>query len=132
MYEEDDKYYLFLKSERNPEKIILMVSENVTGPFERIEEFDKSMEVVEEGMYEAPTAVKLEDGRWSLFLDFYGCSAEEQGYVPFLADKLSTGKFVRSDQAFQFPYGYKHGTILTITTEEYERLKAFKKKPSEY
>lgn len=132
MYEEDGKYYMFLKSEQNPGKIILMESKEITGPFKRVDEFDKSMEVVEAGLYEAPTAVKLEDGRWCLFLDFYGCSAEEQGYVPFIAESLASGKFIRSDQSFTFPYGYKHGTILAITMEEYERLKAYKKMPSEY
>ncbi|KRE46147.1 glycoside hydrolase family 43 protein [Paenibacillus sp. Soil522] len=132
MYEEDGKYYLFLKSEKNPARIILMESENITGPFEKIEEFDNSMESLQSGQYEAPTAVKLEDGRWCLFLDFYGCSAEEQGYVPFIAEKMSTGRFMRSDKSFTFPYGYKHGTILTITMEEYESLKAYKKMPSEY
>ena len=125
MYEEEGKYYLFLKSEQNPAKVILMESENITGPFERVYEFDKNMEVLEAGQYEAPTAVKLEDGRWCLFLDFYGCSSEEQGYVPFVAEKISTGKFVRSDQSFQFPYGFKHGTILSITIDEYHRLKAY-------
>ncbi|MGO4375631.1 1,4-beta-xylanase, partial [Paenibacillus sp. MCAF20] len=84
------------------------------------------------GLYEAPTAVKLVDGRWCLFLDFYGASAEGQGYVPFIADNLASGQFVRSDQSFSFPYGFKHGTILTITMEEYERLKRYQKKPSEY
>lgn len=132
MYEEDGKYYLFLKSEKNPASIILMASEHITGPFEKITEFDNSMAPLQAGQYEAPTAVKLEDGRWCLFVDFYGVSAEEQGYVPFVAEKLSTGQFVRSDASFTFPYGYKHGTILTITMEEYERLKGLKKKPSEY
>ncbi len=132
MYEEDGRYYLFLKSEKNPEKIILVESENITGPFKKIDEFDKSMELLQSGLYEAPTAVQLEDGRWCLFLDFYGCSAEEQGYVPFITEKLQTGRFIRSDASFEFPYGYKHGTILTITMEEYERLKAYKKMPSEH
>ncbi|WP_046229264.1 glycoside hydrolase family 43 protein [Paenibacillus algorifonticola] len=132
MYEEDERYYMFLKSEQNPGKIILMESEEITGPFKRVEAFDQSMEVVEAGLYEAPTAVQLEDGRWCLFLDFYGCSAEEQGYVPFIAGRLASGKFIRSDTSFTFPYGYKHGAILTITMEEYERLKAYTKKPSEY
>ncbi|MGO4731145.1 glycoside hydrolase family 43 protein [Paenibacillus sp. 2KB_22] len=132
MYEEDGKYYLFLKSEQNPGKIILMKSDSITGPFERIHSFDQSMETVEAGQYEAPTAVRLDDGRWCLFLDFYGCSAEEQGYVPFIADRLANGEFIRSDQSFTFPYGYKHGTILAITIEEYERLKSYKKLPSEY
>ena len=90
------------------------------------------MELLQSGLYEAPTAVQLEDGRWCLFLDFYGCSAEEQGYVPFITEKLQTGRFIRSDASFEFPYGYKHGTILTITMEEYERLKAYKKMPSEH
>jgi hypothetical protein len=132
MYEEDGKYYLFLKSEKNPAKIILMEAEDITGPFQKIDEFDKSMESLEAGLYEAPTAVKLLDGRWCLFLDYYGCSAEGQGYIPFMAEKMSSGEFIRSDKSFSFPYGYKHGTILAISVDEYERLKAYKKKPSDY
>ncbi|MBB3113746.1 sucrose-6-phosphate hydrolase SacC (GH32 family) [Paenibacillus phyllosphaerae] len=132
MYEEDGKYYLFLKSEKNPAGIILMESEHITGPFEKIDAFDRSVASLQAGQYEAPTAVKLEDGRWCLFLDFYGVSAEEQGYVPFVAEQLSTGEFVRSDQSFRFPYGFKHGTILPITMDEYEKLQGYTKKPSEY
>ncbi|MDQ0233470.1 glycoside hydrolase family 43 protein [Metabacillus malikii] len=123
IYEEDGLYYMFIKSEGNPEKIILMRSEHVAGPYTKIENFDKSMETLESGLYEAPTAVRLENGKWSLFLDFYGVPGAGQGYVPFIADSLSEGNFVRSDQAFSFPYGFKHGTILTITLEEYERMK---------
>lgn len=44
MYEEDGNYYLFLKSEKDPARIILLESENITGPFEKIEQFDYSME----------------------------------------------------------------------------------------
>ena len=51
--------------------------------------------------------------------------------MPFLADSLASGEFVRSDNEFSFPYGFKHGTILQITDEEYERLKVFHKLPSE-
>jgi len=43
--------------------------------------------------------------------------------VPFVADSLESGAFVRSDAQFAFPYGFKHGTILTITEEEYDRVK---------
>ena len=32
IYEEDDMYYMFVKSERNPANIILLRSESVTGP----------------------------------------------------------------------------------------------------
>ena len=81
------------------------------------------MLAIEAGVYEGPTAVRLEDGRWCLFLDYYGVAGEGQGYVPFLADSLAGGKFVRSDKAFSFPYGYKHGTVIPISVEGYERIK---------
>ncbi len=123
IYEEDGNYYMFLKSENNPEKLILLKADHVTGPYSRIEEFDKSMEELEAGYYEAPTAVRLVDGKWCLFLDYYGVPGAGQGYVPFVADSLAEGRFVRSDKSFQFPYGFKHGTILPITMEEYERIK---------
>lgn len=131
MYEENGKYYCFLKSEADPSRVILVKGDSVTGPFVRVEAFDKSMEGLEEGLYEAPTAFRAADGRWCLMLDFYGCGAEGQGYVPFLSDSLESGIFVRSDASFSFPYGFKHGTVLTITEEEYDRLKEYRKMPSE-
>ena len=123
MYEEGGKFYLFVKSDKNPNCVIELVSDHVTGPFTQVQAFDEAMRAMT-GCYEAPTAVRLDDGRWSLFLDFYGVRGAGQGYVPFLAPSLSSGAFVRSDAAFHFPYGFKHGTILTITEEEYDRLKA--------
>ena len=65
-----------------------------------------------------------EDGQWCLFVDYYGAKGAGQGYVPFVAPSLKSGAFVRSDAAFSFPYGFKHGTILPITDEEYDRMKA--------
>lgn len=123
MYAENGKYYLFVKSEGNPQRLILLEGDHANGPFHRIEAFDRSMEVLEQGLYEAPTAVKLEDGRWCLFTDYYGVRGAGQGYVPFVAESLASGGFTRSDAAFEFPYGFKHGTILTITEEEYQRMK---------
>lgn len=120
IYEEDGWYYMFLKSSPH---CILMKSRSLDGPYERVEQFDISMNQVEEGKHEAPTAVKLEDGRWCLFLDYYGASGAGQGYIPFVADSLASGNFRRADEEFSFPYGFKHGTILTITPEEYERMK---------
>jgi len=131
MYEEDGTYYCFLKSEGTPSHVILVKSDHVTGPFTRVENFDRCMETLEQGKYEAPTAFLTADGRWCLLLDYYGCGAEGQGYVPFLADSLKSGCFLRSDASFSFPYGFKHGTVLSITDEEYDRLKTFRKKPSE-
>ncbi|MGN1346693.1 MAG: glycoside hydrolase family 43 protein [Eubacteriales bacterium] len=124
IYEDNGKYFLFLKSEGNPHRIIQLEADRVTGPYRRIPAFDESMTVCREGLYEAPTAAKLDDGRWCLFLDFYGASAEGQGYVPFLSNDIASGKFVRSDESFSFPYGFKHGSIFPITLDEYERIKS--------
>jgi len=123
MYEENGKFYNFVKSEQNPGIIIMLKSDNITGPFTRVYEFDPEMAKLAQGQYEAPTAVRTEDGRWLLFLDFYGTTKDKQGYVPFVADSMESGLFIRSDKDFSFPYGFKHGTILTITPEEYVRIK---------
>ena len=127
MYREGSYYYLFVKSEANPSRIILLKSAGITGPWQRVEQFDKSMSVLQEGLYEAPTAVRLDNGKWALFLDYYGAKGQGQGYIPFIADSLQSGDFKRSDAQFSFPYGFKHGTILSITEEEYQRIKS---KPS--
>ncbi len=129
MYEEDGWYYLFVKSEKNPETIILLKSQSITGPFERVTAFDEEMQQLEQGLYEAPTAFKTEDGRWCLFLDYYGVPGKGQGYVPFVAKSMEKGVFLRSDAQFAFPYGFKHGTILTLTDEEYARIRNVKEWP---
>lgn len=125
IYEEDGIYYLFVKSEENPSGCILLKSEQITGPYERILEFDAAMSDLDGRVYEAPTAIHLPDGRWCLFLDYFGVRGAGQGYVPFVTDSLASGKFVRSDASFSFPYGYKHGTVLTITMEEYQNLQKY-------
>ncbi len=120
----DGYYYRFIKSDFNPAHILLHRSKSINGEYERMTAFDEEMNKLEEGQYEAPTCFRLSDGRWCVMLDFYGCEKDKQGYVPFVADDISTGKFVRSDEEFNFPYGFKHGTVLSITDEEYDRIKA--------
>jgi len=124
MYEENGHYYLFVKSEGNPARIIMLKSAAATGPFERVRAFDEGMERIEAGNYEAPTAARTNDG-WCLFLDYYGVKGAGQGYVPFVAGSLEKADFKRSDSEFSFPYGFKHGTILAISEEEYTRIKSF-------
>lgn len=123
IYEENGRYYLFVKNERNPARILLLTSCHAAGPYELVKGFEENSDV-EEGCYEAPTAMRLENGKWCLFLDYYGVPGDGQGYVPFVADSLASGAFRRADQAFSFPYGFKHGTILPITMEEYWRIRS--------
>ena len=123
VYVVDGVYYLFVKNETNPSHVQLLKASTATGPWQIIPAFDEEMEKLQQGQYEAPTAFRAEDGRWVLFLDYYGVKGAGQGYVPFVADDIATGRFVRSDRDFSFPYGFKHGTILTISEEEYERVR---------
>lgn len=104
---------------------ILLSADKLEGPYEQMNAFDESTADLEMGVYEAPTAVKLEDGRWCLFLDYYGVLGAGQGYVPFVADSLESGRFMRADEQFSFPYGYKHGTILPNTLEQYKALSEY-------
>ena len=133
MAEQDGMYHLFVKSEGNPSRVIMLRAPSVTGPFERVHAFDECMAGCAEGLYEAPALVRLDDGRWCLFLDYYGVRGRGQGYVPFIAEDLASGRFVRcgaaradcsvcDGDAFTFPYGFKHGSILPITEEQYEKI----------
>ena len=124
MAEEDGKYYLFVKSDRDPEGVILLSADRAAGPFTRVEAFDEATRGAADGKYEAPAVVRLADGRWCLFLDYFGVRGAGQGYVPFVAGSLAKADFTRSDRAFSFPFGFKHGSILPVSEEEYERMKA--------
>ena len=123
MYEENGKYYLFVKSMANPLRVVLLRGDQPTGPFETVEGFERTMDFPGAGQFEAPTAIRLEDGSWCLFIDFYGAAGAGQGYRPFLAKTLESGEFAAGDEAFHFPYRFKHGTVLEITEEEYQRMK---------
>lgn len=72
--------------------------------------------------YEAPTAFRLEDGRWCHLLDYYAVPGKGQGYVPFLAASPALVRFRRADDTFSFPYCFKHGNVLPIILQKYERL----------
>jgi len=80
--------------------------------------FQEEMDKLNSSAYEGPTAFRLHNGKWCLLLDFFGVQREGQGYVPFLADDLKTGRFIRSEEHFSFPYRFKHGTVMAITINE--------------
>lgn len=120
-----DTYHLFYKNSSDPPMNMHATSKKLFGPFEHDEAFEKYMHenVPNPGSYEAPTTYTLPDGRWCLMLDFFGCEKEKMGYVPFVSKKAGDMNFERTDSSFSFPYGFKHGRVIEITEEEYERLK---------
>ena len=124
MYEENGKYYLFVKSTGEPDGVTLLEGASAEGPFVPHPGFSFLPMQEDANHYEAPTAFRLEDGRWCLLVDYFGVPGKGQGYIPYLAASLQDGRFEKASRDFSFPYGFKHGTVLTLTEEEYTRLSA--------
>ncbi len=124
-----DTYHLFYKNSSNPPMNMHATSKNLYGPYIHDDEFQKYMEteIKNPGSYEGATSFVLPDGRWCLLLDFFGCEKEKMGYVPFISQKPGDCNFTRMDEGFSFPYGFKHGGVVEITEEEYNRLINYKR-----
>ena len=120
---EDRRVFLFVKSEDVPKQIILLESDQPDHGYTEDTVFRETLEDIKPGQYEAPMIYRLPNGKWCLMLDYYGEAGDKQGYVPLVADRLCEGRFHRADECFLFPYGFKHGTVLPITAEEYERIR---------
>lgn len=119
----DGIYHLFYKNAEHPSMNMHATSKKLYGPYEHDKAFEDYMATLEKpGSYEAPTTLVLPDGRWCLMLDFFGCEKEKMGYVPFVSDKPGDSNFKRYDESFSFPYGFKHGGIIEITDEEYNKI----------
>ena len=89
--------------------------------------FDEQMASLEKcNTYEAPMVYTLSDKKICLMLDFYGCEKEDMGYVPFVMESLDSINLKCSKEKFTFPYKFKHGVVMEITGDEYERIKKHK------
>lgn len=120
-----DTYHLFYKNSDRPPMNMHATSNNLYGPFEHDEAFEKYMESFgNAGAYEGPTSYILPDGRWVLMLDFFGCEREKMGYVPFISRTPGVAEFERRADLVSFPYGFKHGGVIEITEEEFDRLQS--------
>lgn len=77
-----------------------------------------------DGVYgvEGPEIYKLNDSeKWCLIVDRF---ATQGGYMPLITDDLEHGNFkVVSDEAYDMGKNKKrHGGVINITGEEFERL----------
>ncbi|MFJ8786102.1 family 43 glycosylhydrolase [Streptomyces sp. NPDC102476] len=67
---------------------------------------------------EGPTVFKSNtEKKWYLFIDEYG----GRGYVPFETTDLDSGRWTPSTN-YQLPASPRHGTVLPVTQNEYDRL----------
>ena len=120
----DGVYHLFYKNAEHPPMNMHETAPTLFGPFTHDNSFDCLMDSLgNPGSYEGATSYVLPDGRWCLMLDFFGCEKEKMGYVPFVSSKPGCTDFRQEKEKFSFPYGFKHGGVIEITVEEYERIK---------
>ncbi|MFB8636085.1 family 43 glycosylhydrolase [Enterococcus casseliflavus] len=107
-------YYRFTKNEENS-RIFLDRSQQLTGDYQEVtSEYLAQLEGVE-----GPQLYQLPDGKWALIVDHF---KKGTGYGIAVSDDLATGVF-EPVSAFDFGQSIKrHGGVITITDDEYQRL----------
>jgi hypothetical protein len=114
-------YYRFIKDEKF-KAITLERAERLAGPWSDVPGFSLAHLVG----YEGPECYLIEPRRgdrppvWGLILDHY---AKGQGYQPFVTHDLAGGQFAPAE-GFTFPFKFRHGSVLPLGAEEYDRLAA--------
>ncbi|MFF9621053.1 family 43 glycosylhydrolase [Streptomyces griseosporeus] len=121
----DGTYYRYTKDERDPDSadpcskfITAEKSTSLTST-----SYDFVADCIGSGAMdrgEGPTVFKSNtEEKWYLFIDEYG----GRGYVPFETTDLDSGRWTPSSD-YQLPASPRHGTVLPVTQEEYDRLLA--------
>jgi hypothetical protein len=118
---ENGKYYRFSKDEQY-KAITMEVSTNLMGPWNDATNFSMAKIRGYEGpeCYQIKPAANGKPATWCLILDQY---SKGTGYQPFETDDLSSGKFTPGE-GFNFPFRFRHGSVVPISEEERDRIKA--------
>lgn len=107
------KYYRFTKDE-TLKVITVEEGDSLLGEFRRLETSIDNTKGVE-----GPECFRLKDGRWCLIVDRY---AKNLGYCSYFCSDLNSGNFVRSRHEFNSDLKLRHGGVIPITAQEYDRL----------
>ena len=110
---ENGTYYRFSKDETT-KKVILEKSSELRGTYEKVDAFNVDIEC------EGPTCFKRADGKWELLVDGLGSNS---GYKAYVSDNIASGIFTQ-DTSFSTPYEFRHGTVIPISAEERDAIKA--------
>ncbi len=119
-------YYRFTKDDKD-KSVGMETSEKLMGPWQEVPQFTAGRGKNFEGpvCFRLQAAIEGRPPEWCLLLDNVSdrVGSGAYGYMPFVSQDLSTGKFTPAKD-FRFPYPFRHGAVLPITTAERERLKA--------
>lgn len=119
--QEGGSYFRFTKDEKY-KAISLEASTRLAGPWREVPEFS----LFRLRGYEGPQCYKLEaasDGptaTWCLLLDQY---SRGEGYQPYITHDLPGGEFEPAED-FEFPFKFRHGSVLALRSDEYRKLQA--------
>ncbi|PTH84963.1 1,4-beta-xylanase [Streptomyces sp. A244] len=120
-----DEYYRYTKDERDPGSAG-PCSKFITGEKSASltsTKYDFVADCIGKGAMdrgEGPTVFRSNtEKKWYLFIDEYG----GRGYIPFETTDLASGKWTPSTD-YQLPASPRHGTVLPVTQQEYDRLLA--------
>lgn len=114
-------YYRFTKDEKH-KAITMERADKLAGPWSDVAGFSLATLVGYEGpeLYRVPADKPGDAPVWCLILDHY---SKGEGYKPFVTKDLAGGVFTPGE-GFNFPFRFRHGSILTVDATEYARLEA--------
>lgn len=114
--ERDGVYYRFTKDE-TISRIIMEKANSLTGDYELVH----SPILASLSGVEGPEIYKVNENRWHLIVDRF---AEDLGYAILVTDDLGKTDFtIMAEEDYDFGKNLKrHGGVLPITDEEYQRL----------
>ncbi|HYG25068.1 MAG TPA: glycoside hydrolase family 43 protein [Verrucomicrobiae bacterium] len=112
-------YVRFTKDEQS-KGIIMEASEKLMGPWRDVPDFS----LKDLRGYEGPECYLVEpasEGKpptWCLILDHY---SRGRGYQPYVTHDLAGGQF-NAGEGFTFPFRFRHGSVLPISSAELARV----------
>lgn len=117
---ENGTYYRFSKDE-TVKAITLETSRKLMGPWENVAEFSLARLIGYEGpaCFLLKPATTGQPATWCLLLDYY---SKGKGYQPYVTRDLAGAQFTHAPD-LKFPFRLRHGGVLAITPEEYQRLR---------
>lgn len=121
-----EAYYRFTKDDK-VKSISMAMSKKLMGPWREMPQFTAGQGKNFEGpiCYRLQAVTGGQQPVWCLLLDDVSdrVGAGAFGYMPFISHDLRSGHFTPAPD-FSFPYPFRHGSVLPITTAELERLKS--------
>jgi hypothetical protein len=117
-----DTYYRFTKDDKS-KAVSMAMSKKLAGPWQEVEAFAAGKGTDSEGpiCFQLKPATGGQPPEWCLLLD--NLRGRARGYEPFISHDPSSGQFTPTTD-FHFPYRFRHGSVLSITTDELKRLRS--------